>query len=64
MKPTTCNNFESRTARFNIPVRQASKWSVLVDAVLASPMRLHRLRDLSRRIAEDAIREEYCGKHK
>jgi hypothetical protein len=63
MKQKTSNNFESRTARFNLPVRHPSKWSVLVDHVLASPMRLHRLQDLNRRIAEDAIREEYCGGH-
>ena len=53
-------NIESRTARFNVPVQHPSRWSVLADIVLASPMRIHRYRDLSRRIVEDALCEEYC----
>lgn len=54
---------ESRTPRFNVPVRHPSRWAVLLDTVLASPMRLHRYRDLSRRIVEDTMRGQDCGGH-
>ena len=57
-------NLESRSARFNLPVRHPSKWSILVDHVLASPMRIHRFRNLSRQIVEDTMREKYCGSSK
>ena len=57
-------NIESRSARFNLPVQHPSRWSTLVDRILASPMRIHRYRDLSRRIAEDALCEKYCGESK
>jgi len=57
-------NIESRSARFNLPVQHPSRWSVLVDYVLASPMRIHRYRNLSRRIVEDTMCETYCGGHK
>ena len=46
---------ESRTSRFNVPVRHPSKWSLLLERVLASPMRLHRYRNLSIRMLEDTI---------
>ena len=52
----TCDcNFESRTDRFNLAVRHPSKWRLLLDMVLASPMRLHRYRNLSTRIVEDTM---------
>lgn len=55
---------ESRSARFNLPVQHPSRWSVLVDRILASPMRIHRYRDLSRRIVEDVLYEKYCRRCK
>ena len=45
----------SRSPRFNIPVRHPSKWSLLLECALASPMRLHRYRNLSIRMLEDTI---------
>lgn len=57
-------NLESRSPRFNLPVRHPSKWSILVDTVLASPMRIHRFRNLSRQIVEDTMRDKYCGSGK
>jgi len=54
-------NIESRSARFNLPVQHPSRWGALVDRVLAAPMRIHRYRNLSRQIVEDALCEEYCG---
>jgi len=54
-------NIESRSARFNLPVQHPSRWGALVDRVLAAPMRIHRYRNLSRQIVEDALYEEYCG---
>lgn len=57
-------NIEGRSARFNLPVQYPSRWSVLVDRILASPMRIHRYRDLSRRIVEDVLYEKYCRRCK
>ncbi len=52
----TCDcNFESRTQRFNLPVRHPSRWQLIAEALLASPMRLHRYRHLSARMLEDTI---------
>ena len=53
----------SRTPRFNLPVSQPSRWHILLDQLLASPMRLHRYRDLSRKIVEDTMYEKDCGRH-
>jgi hypothetical protein len=38
-----------------------SKWSILLEQILAPSMRLHHYRDLSRRIVEDTIVEKDCG---
>ncbi len=46
---------ESRSPRFNVPVRHPSKWSLLFEHLLASPMRLHRYRQMSIRMLEDTI---------
>ena len=46
---------ESRSPRFNVPVRHPSKWSLLFERLLASPMRLHRYRHISSRMLEDTI---------
>jgi hypothetical protein len=64
MNSTNHCNFESRSARYNLPIKQPSKWSILVDHILASPMRIHRYRNLSRQIVEDTMREKYCGGRK
>ncbi len=52
---------ESRSARFNVPVRHPSKWSLLFERLLASPMRLHRYRHMSIRMLEDTIDTIDCG---
>ena len=54
-------NQESRSSRFNLPVHHPSKWSFLLDHLLASPMRIHRYRNLSMRMVEDALDEHDCG---
>ncbi len=51
----------SRSPRFNLPVSHPSRWHILLDQLLASPMRLHRYRDLSRRIVENTMVEKDCG---
>ena len=60
---TKCNNLsgkcpaaqESRSPRFNLPVQHPSKWSLVLEHLLAAPMRLHRYRSLSVRMLEDTI---------
>ncbi len=60
---TECNNplgkcpavQESRSPRFNLPVQHPSKWSLVLERLLAAPMRLHRYRTLSVRMLEDTI---------
>ena len=54
-------NLESRSARFNLPVRHPSKWLLLRDQLLSSPMRIHRYRNMSVRMLEDAMDEHDCG---
>lgn len=63
---TTCHqcHIESRSSRFNLPVQHPSKWSLLVDHLLSSPMRIHRYRNLSVRMFEDVIDQHDCGRHK
>jgi len=48
---------ESRTARFNLPVRHPALWRFLADQILSSPMRIHRYRILSARIFESMVKE-------
>lgn len=54
-------NLESRSARFNLPVRHPSKWLLLRDQLLSSPMRIHRYRNMSVRMLETAMDEHDCG---
>jgi len=55
---------ESRSSRFNVPVRHPSKWSLLLERLLASPIRLHRYRSLSVRMVEDTFDRIDCGTRK
>ncbi len=55
---------ESRSSRFNLPVRHPSKWQLVLDQLLSSPMRIHRYRNLSNRIFLDTMDEKDCGSHK
>jgi len=41
---------------------RSSRWQLLLDQLLSSPTRLHSYRNLSRRIAEDTMRYNDCGK--
>ena len=52
---------ESRTSRFNVQVSHPSKWNLLLDQFLASPMRLHRYRSLTTRMLENSIDKIDCG---
>jgi hypothetical protein len=69
---TECNNplgkclavQESRSPRFNLPVQHPSKWRLVLERLLASPMRLHRMRALSVRMLEDTLDTIDCGKRK
>jgi len=56
MNPQKQITQESRTSRYNLSVRHPSKWR-LIDTLLASPMRLHRYRLLSRKMLENAAHE-------
>jgi len=52
----TCHELQdSRSSRFNLPVQHPSKLSLVLERVLASPLRLHRYRSLSVRMLEDTI---------
>jgi len=53
---------ESRSPRFNVPVHHPSKWSLVLERLLASPMRLHRYRSLSVRMLEDTMDKLDCGR--
>lgn len=52
---------ESRTARFNLPVRHPALWRFLADQLLSPAMRVHRYRHLSVRMFEDMMDEIDCG---
>jgi len=45
----------SRTPRFNLPVEAPSRWRLLIDGLVPSPMRTYRLRNLSARLFEETI---------
>ena len=55
---------ESRSPRFNLPVQHPSKWRLVLERVLASPMRLHRYRALSVRMLEETLDTIDCGRRK
>jgi hypothetical protein len=48
---------ESRTSRFNLPVRHPALWRFVVDQVLSSPIRIHRYRTMSARMFDDMVNE-------
>jgi CubicO group peptidase (beta-lactamase class C family) len=52
---------EARTARFNIPVQNGSKLRRMLSSLIAPPTRIHRYRNLSAEILEDAL-EKLDGK--
>ena len=52
---------ESRSERFNLPVRHPAKWRFLLDLLLSSPMRMHRYRNLTTRMFEDTMDDVDCG---
>lgn len=53
---------EGRTARFNLPVRaRRSQLRLLLDTLLGPATRLHRYRNLSTRVLEDALDKTDCG---
>ena len=52
---------ESRSERFNLPVRHPAKWRFLMDLLLSSPMRIHRYRNLTTRMFEDTMNDVDCG---
>jgi hypothetical protein len=52
---------ESRSKRFNLPVRHPAKWRFLMDLLLSSPMRIHRYRNLTTRMFEDTMNDVDCG---
>ncbi len=58
---TNCTNRtrmrESRTARFNLPVRHPPLWRFLLQQLVSPVLRLHRLRNLSTRMIEDAMND-------
>jgi hypothetical protein len=45
----------------NTEVSHPSKWKLLLDQFLASPMRLHRYRNLTTHMLEDSIDKIDCG---
>ena len=52
---------ESRSARFNLPVRHPSRWALLREVFFSSPNRTHRYRILSHRMLETTIRKMNRG---
>jgi hypothetical protein len=48
---------EARTARFNLPVCRRSAFRRLLKPLLAPPTRLHRYRNLSTKMLENALDE-------
>lgn len=52
---------ESRSERFNLPIRHPAKWRFLLDLLLSSPMRMHRYRNLTTRMFEDTMNDVDCG---
>jgi hypothetical protein len=53
-------NQESRTSRHNVSVHHPSKWR-FVEKLLASPMRIHRYRNLSQRMLKDVACKQLPG---
>ena len=51
---------DSRTARFDLPVRHPALWRFLFDQLLRPALRLHNYRHLSMRMLEDTLDELNC----
>lgn len=51
---------ESRSARSNLPVRLPARWRLFADLLFSPPTRVHRYRDLSRRMFEDSVDAADC----
>ena len=51
---------ESRTARSNLPVRHPARMRLFADLLFSPPTRLHRYRDLSRRMFENSVDAADC----
>jgi len=51
---------DSRTSRFNLPVRHPALWRFVLDQILSAPMRLHRYRHFSVQVLEDVLGEMDC----
>ena len=47
---------ESRSVRFNLPVRSPSRWRLLRELLFSAPNRIFRYRLASNRMLESAIR--------
>lgn len=47
----------SRTPRFDLPVRTPGVWRFLLDQLMSAATRIHRYRTLSAQALEDTIRE-------
>ena len=50
---------DSRTARFDLPVRHPPLWRFLLDLLAGPAVRLHRYRRLSERMLDDSLRREW-----
>lgn len=48
---------ESRSSRFNLPVRHPSKWALLRDVFLSPPHHTYRYRLMSNRMLENTMRQ-------
>ncbi len=55
---------ESRSSNRNLPVSHPSRWRLLMDVFLSSPMRLHRYRNLSVRMLEETLKKIDDGDHR
>ena len=53
---------EGRTERFNLPVCRYSTFRCLMETLIAPPTRLHRYRNLSTKMLENALDDLDCGK--
>lgn len=59
----TGKTFESRTARFNLPVRNRGRWRLIRELLLSPPTHLARYHELRARLfvrAADADRRGDC----
>ena len=54
--------YESRSARHNARVEHPSRWRLIAELLLSPANRVHRYKDLSRRMLEDTIDSFDCRK--